>query len=586
VAQACDYARQAALGLQHAHEQGLVHRDIKPHNLMLTPEGRVKILDFGLARLPLESGWVGPGGAAGGSLTGAGALMGTADYISPEQAADPHAADIRADIYSLGCTLFHLLAGRAPFPHGGATAKLERHAATPLPSPRRRRPEIPAALDAVLCRMTAKEPADRYATPAEVARALAPFCRPKRTPRVGKWLLAAGLVAGVAAVPLCFSFMGRDSDHGVPPGGEPIERPGDHPRLVERPKKAPDEAGAVRLVAKLGGWVRRDESIPGKPVTIVTLAGKEVTDVDLEALAAFERLDALDLASTPVSDAGMRHLAGLKHLKKLVLVGTKVGDEGMKVVGGFVRLEDLELQLTGVGDGGIRHLNRLTNLRQLSLHRTAITDAAMADVAKMKGLTHLTLSETNITDEGLKPLTGLTKLTQLGLFHAWRVGDEGMKSVVKLQSLRVLDLCGTKVGERGLKELAGCAKLTSLRVGGLGVTDAGVAALAGMADLAHLDLSNADITDAGVAAVARHRRLTGLDLRGAKKVTDAGVTELAGLPALDNLVLSGTAVTDAGLAELGRCPRLSFLGLRETPGVTADGVKDLRAARPGLQIQR
>src|SRR5262249_17635896 len=120
VAQACDYVRQAALGLQHAFERGMVHRDIKPGNLMRTPEGQIKILDFGLARFARET----PApptltpvtsahpvaerhdsaGRPATELTATGTVMGTPDYMAPEQATDPHAADIRADIYSLGCT--------------------------------------------------------------------------------------------------------------------------------------------------------------------------------------------------------------------------------------------------------------------------------------------------------------------------------------------------------------------------------------------------------------------------------------------------------------------------------------------------
>ena len=109
VGEACEYARQAALGLQHAYEDGMVHRDIKPQNLMRTIRGQVKILDFGLARFASEV-------ASQGGMTAEGMVLGSADYIAPEQIDNPHAADIRADIYSLGCTLYFLLAGRPPFP--------------------------------------------------------------------------------------------------------------------------------------------------------------------------------------------------------------------------------------------------------------------------------------------------------------------------------------------------------------------------------------------------------------------------------------------------------------------------------------
>jgi WD40 repeat protein/tRNA A-37 threonylcarbamoyl transferase component Bud32 len=171
---ACDYVRQAALGLQHAHERGMVHRDIKPGNLLLSKAGVVKILDMGLARLSQGAG----DQTVAGDLTREGSVMGTPDYIAPEQAEESHTVDIRADIYSLGCALYHLLTRSVPFPGGSLAQKLIKHRYHEPAALEAVRPGLPAGLDAVVRRMMAKEPGQRYQTPAEVAAALEPFCHP------------------------------------------------------------------------------------------------------------------------------------------------------------------------------------------------------------------------------------------------------------------------------------------------------------------------------------------------------------------------------------------------------------------------
>ncbi|MBX9579476.1 MAG: protein kinase, partial [Gemmataceae bacterium] len=163
---ACGYARQAALGLQHLHDHGLVHRDIKPSNLMLTAAG-VKVLDLGLAYLRRA--------ADGSRLTRDGAAMGTPDFVAPEQARDAAGVDIRADLYGLGGTLYYLLTGQVPYPGGTPLEKLLRHQTDrPLPVSQLRR-GVPAGVAAVVERLMAKHPADRFQTPAEVVADLAPW---------------------------------------------------------------------------------------------------------------------------------------------------------------------------------------------------------------------------------------------------------------------------------------------------------------------------------------------------------------------------------------------------------------------------
>lgn len=165
---ACHYIFQAAFGLQYANEcAGLIHRDIKPGNILVDRTGVVKILDMGLARFFHDENDM---------LTKKyDETLGTADYLAPEQAVDSHNVDVRADIYSLGATFYFLLTGSPPFAEGTVAQKLMWHQTRQPPSIRSRCPDVSAALAAIVERMMAKDPAARFATPAEVAAALEPF---------------------------------------------------------------------------------------------------------------------------------------------------------------------------------------------------------------------------------------------------------------------------------------------------------------------------------------------------------------------------------------------------------------------------
>ena len=210
ILEACEYVRQVAQGLQHAHQLGLVHRDIKPANLFLAVPGGVrdgkgiavrdaadpaiKILDWGLARVRPDAAPLPPpnGGANLADVdleAEKGVLIGTADYTAPEQARDPTLVDIRADIYSLGCTLYFLLTGQPPFRSGSLMQKLLQHQDAERPHLVEARQDVPEELDAVVQRMMARSPEDRYAIPLLAAAALRPFSsaaapRPDSSPKI------------------------------------------------------------------------------------------------------------------------------------------------------------------------------------------------------------------------------------------------------------------------------------------------------------------------------------------------------------------------------------------------------------------
>lgn len=174
IATACDYIRQTAHGLQHAHEKGLTHRDIKPANLLVTKTGTVKISDLGLARIDDVSG-----DDSVSRITKEGLVVGTPDYLSPEQARDSRDTDIRSDLYSLGCTLYYLLSADVPFPGGTPTEKMLRHSREPIPPIRRT--DMPAGLEKLMVKLTAKKREQRFQTPSELAAALEEFIPSKPT---------------------------------------------------------------------------------------------------------------------------------------------------------------------------------------------------------------------------------------------------------------------------------------------------------------------------------------------------------------------------------------------------------------------
>jgi serine/threonine protein kinase len=236
VAQACDYIRQAALGLQHAHERGLVHRDVKPPNFLVNQTGKgrpdttlgqpasswgvVKLLDLGLARLqrPVD-------GERTSMLTQSGpVMMGTPDYLAPEQALNFRGVDIRADIYGLGCTLFYLLTGQPPFPGGTLAQKLMCHQQVECPAIGRYREDVPPELNRELRRMLAKHPDDRPQAPQEVADALAALHRKGYLPTGPAQLREDFTIADELPPEVAISLRRENVAPGSPPSGEGVLR--------------------------------------------------------------------------------------------------------------------------------------------------------------------------------------------------------------------------------------------------------------------------------------------------------------------------------------------------------------------------
>jgi hypothetical protein len=447
----CAIAYQTLLGLECLRENGLVHRDIKPSNLMLTPAGEVKILDLGLGRFGEAK--------RGEELTATGLTMGTADYMAPEQRVDAHRVDIRADIYSLGCTMYKLLTGKSPSESGesgAAPSNIEGLA-------------VSAELAEVLRRLLAADKAGRYATPAEAAEALRPFAD-------GADLV--GLLARVGNVALQRQMTPRPlqgksrSTQLKPPTVFPEAEPAPAPASGRGRRRIVGAAAAALFLIVLAGslllgiYLRRDtpNNAAERRAAEWVLSKGGAVEVLLPGKADAEPIN-LPLPDVPfcvvnvtlepsnVEDDDLKNLQDLAKLRLLSLHrADKITDKGLAYIGSLTTLQVLDLYHTKITDAGMEHVERLQQLQRLSVHETALTDAGLSHLANLKELTALNLSGTRVSDRGLVHLAGLAKLGWLQLRNT-AVTDEGLRHLRGLTALHELYLDSDKISEKAAADL-------------------------------------------------------------------------------------------------------------------------------------
>jgi serine/threonine protein kinase/Leucine-rich repeat (LRR) protein len=543
VSQACDCIRQAASGLQHAHEHGLVHRDIKPGNLLLTAQGTVKILDMGLAR------WQrGATEDSSSSLTQEGSIMGSLDYIAPEQALDSHAVDIRADLYSLGCTFYFLLTSQPPFPGGEALAKLAKHQSQEPVPVEQLRSAVPPNVTAIVRTLMAKKPEDRYQTPAELVEALEgrspvhaikvgqtepslPFAVPwekvtdaantiadsvmvqgTRERKRRRWQLAAG----VSVLLLSLLVFGGLLWNSLRPEGSASR--GSHAGTNGQRPESATNSKAVKIVdqpftdahvqriaalpaAKQVEEVRKElmkrnpgfdgkvgHKIEGGVVTDFSIDSKDVRD--LAPVRALTKLKYFDCRNTPLSDLAP---LGRMPLTELTVVGCQVRD--------LTPLKGMPLTRLNLNGCQIQNLEPLKGipLTYLSLENTQV-----GDLAPLKGMLLSSLGLLNCPVSDLAPLKGmpltgldircrnvrdLTPLKGMALKTLWAGGSQ-VRDLTPLKGmpLTALYISGTQVQDLSL--LKGM-KLISLHFHGTSVSD--LSPLQGM-DLQDIRLTPKNIT--------------------------------------------------------------------------------------------
>jgi serine/threonine-protein kinase len=276
---AVEYGLQAAAALGYAHEQGVYHRNVRPDHLMIDRQGLVKVVGFGLAHV--DAGSLFSEENPGEALTRQGLTIGTPEYMAPEQAANAAEVDQRADVYSLGCTLYALLTGKPPYPSKSLVQQMAAHALSPIPSLRAARPEAPPALDSVLRKMMAKRAEDRYASMAEVAAALdaclAPVPASDTAPAkiapiskvVAATLVILALVAVLAIVVHMRGRSGRDVIVRAPEAsGTTPSAPAADVAVPQQPASAPPSEDQPKAKAK--GLPAAQPAPSGPPQSPVT----------------------------------------------------------------------------------------------------------------------------------------------------------------------------------------------------------------------------------------------------------------------------------------------------------------------------
>jgi tRNA A-37 threonylcarbamoyl transferase component Bud32/Leucine-rich repeat (LRR) protein len=465
--EACEYVRQAALGLQHAFERGVVHRDIKPHNLLLTADGSaVKILDMGLARLEQPSA-----GDGHSSTTQEGTVMGTADYIAPEQALESHTVDIRADLYSLGCTLYHLLAGRVPFPGGSFIQKVNRHQFEEPRPVDSLRPEVPPGVAAVVRRLMAKKPADRYQTPAEVAAALASAAVAGGPPAGGRRVPDGAGTPG-DTVDSALAYM---ADGGV--------------------TEATDSPRRQRLRAEERRWLLGAAAGGGAALIVLVL----VLGLLLRAVAGKkppETVPAPAAVAPPpppppkkVDDAWIKEVAGMPAERQVEAVRAKLKELNPGFDGTVNRIIDdgavTELRFTSDKVTDLSPVRGIPGLKRLNCSGTQPANGKLSDLSPLKGLSleWLDCSRTQVAD--LAPLKGMP-LQYLDCYIT-KVSD-----LSPLQGMPLWWLHCDGTGVRDLAPLRETKTLTGLMCIGTAVSD-----LSPLKDLPlrRLDVFQTQVTD-------------------------------------------------------------------------------------------
>lgn len=589
VAEILHLGRQMALGLAAAHARGLIHRDIKPGNILLEQgaEPKVKITDFGLARAADDA-----------SMTRTGVIAGTPLFMAPEQA-QGLPLDHRADLFSLGSVLYQMACGRPPFRAATAIAVLKRVAEeTPRPI-QEVISEVPDWLCAIIGKLHGKKPEERFQSAKEVADLLGRCLSElqqygrveslgevvpkgeksangevepqqdelptnKKTPVYTRVHLNRRWIAAAAMIGVLFAGLSMTEATGVtnlrgtvirlfsPDGVLVVEV--DDPSVsvtIDGEEMLITGAGAKEIRLKPGRYkvlASKDGKLVRQELVTVTKNGRQVVRVSKETEAA---------AVVGNSPSGKIETAPAP-----TIAPDRRAAEYALSIGGKISI-GFEGESNSIETASLPKQPFL--LTHVNFRNREVTDAGLAAFEGCKSLVSLSLEGTAVTDAGMVHFKECKNLEYLNLIHT-EIGDDGLAHFAGCKSLRKLYLAYTQVGDRGLASFKGCSKLQDIGINALAVSNVGLENFNNCVDLEFLTLNCPRMTDAALANFKHCKKLQGLGLRGG--VTDAGLEHFRGCSELKELNVQNTGVTAAILGWLDGWPKLRGINLLTHQPVT------------------